>query len=299
MRRGKIQVKTDDAGTLSIEWDKIASIATADQYEVSMRDGTLLLGRFSAGASGTLRVTDAGGTAAAAVIAEIVSFARIKAGFLQRLDGSVDLGGTYAKSSGIAELWFSTDAKFRRPKYAYTATFSTNLTQQAEAEDTSRYALKLDYTRYGADRWLVSTFGLFEGNRDLGFTFRGTGAVSAGRYLQRSAHSELLLTGGGAVGRETPVDQPRVTNVDALIAASFSRFAYDYPSTSLDLAVLIFPSLNDPGRVRLNANGKIKRELFRDFFISLSGYDAFDNRPTSAAAQRNDVGGSLSFGWTF
>jgi hypothetical protein len=78
-----------------------------------------------------------------------------------------------------------------------------------------------------------------------------------------------------------------------------SIFTYDYPTTRLDLGVLVFPSLNDPGRVRVNADTRIKREIFRDFFVAVSAYDAFDSRPRAADARRNDVGASLSFGWTF
>jgi hypothetical protein len=34
-------------------------------------------------------------------------------------------------------------------------------------------------------------------------------------------------------------------------------------------------------------------------FFSVSGYDAYDNRPKGASAQSHDFGVSLSFGWTF
>jgi hypothetical protein len=298
MRQGKLQVKTDDAGTISIEWDKIASVSTADQYEVTMRDGSQLLGRLRPGTVGrTLQVEGIGGTATP-VMAEIASFERIKMKFLQRIDGSADLGGSYTKSSGVADLAFNADARYRRPKYALSAKLSTNLTHQSEEPDNSRYSLVSTYSRY-RDAWIVSTLGLFEGNRDLGFTFRGTLAESVGRYLARTSHAEFLFAGGMAVGRELPVDSGAVTNIDALAAASLSVFTYDYPTTRIDVTLLTFPSLDDPGRVRLNADAKLKREIFHDFFISFSGYDTYDNQPKSASAKRNDLGAALSFGWTF
>jgi hypothetical protein len=298
MRQGKLQAKTDDAGTLSIEWDKIVSITTADQYEVVLRSGATLLGRFRPGPPGSLELV-AGAGAAPAVMAEIASFTRIKATFIQRIDGSFDLGGSYTKSSGVAELYLDSDATFRRPSYSYGVTFATNQTRQPEADDTSRYSLTGSYTRYRGGRWLVSGTSYFEGNRELGFTFRGTGALSVGRYLAQRSHVEWLLGGGFAAGREKPVDQPSVTNVDTLIASTLSVFAYDYPSTRLDITTVVFPSLADPGRVRFNANGKAKRELFKDFYVSLGAYGAFDNRPKAATASQSDFGGSLSFGWSF
>jgi len=299
MRQGKLQVKTDDAGTISIEWDKIASLTTADQYDVTMRDGSRRLGYFRPAILPATTLVDAAGVSTSVPMPDIASFERIQKGFLQRLDGSFDLGGSYTQSSGIASLYFDLSATFRRPSYAYAASLSTNLTRQPEAEDTSRYSADVSYTRFRDSGWLVSALGLFERNRDLGFAFRGTGAGTLGRYLARTRHTELLAGGGLALGRETPVDASSVTNVDALLISALSVFTYDYPTTRIDVQVLVFPSFDDPGRVRVNANGKFKREIFRDFYVSVSAYDAFDNRPKSASATQNDVGASLSFGWTF
>jgi opacity protein-like surface antigen len=298
MRQGKLQVKTDDAGTISIEWDKVTSVTTADLYEVTLRDGAQLLGRLRPGAVGrTLAVEGIGGTASPAM-SEVASFEHIKKTFWSRIDGSFDLGGSYTKSSGVAELGLNADARYRRPQYAVAAKLSMNLTHQSEESDTTRYTASTTYSRYrGA--WIVSTLGLVEGNRDLGFTFRGTAAESIGHYAVRGPHAELLFGGGMALGRETPVDASQVTNVDALAVASFSFFTYDYPTTRIDVTLLTFPSLDDPGRIRLNADAKLKREIFHDFFVSFSGYDSYDNRPKSVSAQRNDLGLSLSFGWSF
>jgi hypothetical protein len=43
----------------------------------------------------------------------------------------------------------------------------------------------------------------------------------------------------------------------------------------------------------------VKRELLKDFFVSLNLYDTFDSRPPNAAADRNDVGVVVSIGWSY
>lgn len=299
MRQAKLQVKTDDAGTLSIEWDKVASISTAAEFDITKHDGTRLLGRFTPAAAGSLNVVDASGSATVVLMADLAVFATIKATFMDRIDGSMDLGGSYTKSSGVADLYFDAEATYRRPSFLYKAHFSTNLTRQPEAPETGRYSLNLGYTRFRESQWNVSSFVFLESNRDLGFTLRGTGAMTIGRYLTRSNHVELLLGGGLAGGREAPVDAETVTNVDTVIATDLSVFSYDFPNTRVDFGLLVFPSLDDPGRVRLNADAKFKREILHDFFFSLTAYDAFDSRPKNGDPLRNDFGGSLSFGWTF
>jgi len=299
LRQGKLQVKTDDAGTLSIEWDKIASISTADQYDVMMRDGSRRLGRFRPAVLPNTHLVDAAGAATPLEMAEIASFTRIQTRFLQRIDGSFDLGGSYTKSTGIASLYFDSSAQYRRPAYAYAVSFATNITRQPDADDSSRYTTDISYTRFRDSGWMFSALGLFESNRELGFSFRSTGAGTIGRYLARTRRVELLAAGGLALGREAPVDGDQVTNVDALLTAALSVFTYDYPTTRLDVGLLVFPSFDDPGRVRINADTKFKREIFKDFYVSFTAYDAFDNRPKSPGATQNDFGGSLSFGWTF
>jgi hypothetical protein len=298
MRQGKLEVKTDDAGTLSIEWDKVASITTADQYDVTMRNGSHRLGRFRPGTGGAAQLEGIGGTSSLPMY-EIASFTRIQRSFFQRLDGSFDLGGSYTKSNSIGNLYFDAKAEYRRPSFAYLASFATNLTRQPGEDDASRYTTDLSYTRYRDNGWFVTVLGIFEGNEELGFTFRGTGAGTLGRYLARTRRVEWMAAGGLSAGREKPIDGDQVTNVDGLISTALSVFNYDYPTTRIDIGVLVFTSFDDPGRVRVNTNVKLKRELFKDFIISLTAYDAFDNRPKSASATENDFGLSLSFGWTF
>jgi hypothetical protein len=299
MRQGKLQVKTDDAGTLSIEWDTVASVTTAASYDVTMRDSRRLFGRLRPAAAGSLDLVADDGSVTTIGTADIVWFAQIKNTFWSRFEGSFDLGGSYTRSSGIADVALDAGTQYRRPSYRYSADFSTNLTRQEGGESTSRYSLKLNYTKFLSNQWFVSPFALFESNRDLGFTFRGSGALSVGRYVLQSNRAEVMLAGGMSAGRENPVDSSSVTNVDALGVFNVSIFTYDYPTTRIDFSTLVFPSLDDPGRVRINADGKIKRELFKDFFVGVSAYDAFDSKPKSAEARRNDFGGALSFGWSF
>ena len=77
------------------------------------------------------------------------------------------------------------------------------------------------------------------------------------------------------------------------------RLGHDYPRTSLDLSLLVFPELNRIGRVRANANARLKRELFKDFIAVITAYDMFDSEPQVAGVSRNDFGVSFSIGWTF
>jgi hypothetical protein len=78
-----------------------------------------------------------------------------------------------------------------------------------------------------------------------------------------------------------------------------SYYHYDYPKRNIDFTVLMFPSLNDWGRVRANAQVKVKQEIVRDFVASISAYNIYDSRPVVEDANLNDFGVTFSIGWTF
>ena len=266
-----------------------------------MRDSRRLFGRLRPAAAGSLDLVADGGAVTPLPMADIVWFAQIKNTFWSRIDGSFDLGGSYTRSSGVADLAFDVDARYRRPSHSYAAVFSTNVTRQDTngGETTSRYSLKLELHEVRPRSVVrLAVCAVREQPGPWLHVSRHRRAVG-GPHVVQSNRAEVVLAGGLSAGRESPVDASTVTNVDALATVEFSIFTYNYPTTRVDFAALVFPSLDDPGRVRINANAKIKRELFKDFFVGVSAYDAFDNRPKSASARTNDVGGSLSFGWTF
>ena len=79
-------------------------------------------------------------------------------------------------------------------------------------------------------------------------------------------------------------------------AAVLAAGRYLQRSNSSDALVTVFPELNHWGRVRANTNAKIKRELFRSFFASVTVYDTFDNQPPIQNVSHNDIGVNLSIG---
>lgn len=49
----------------------------------------------------------------------------------------------------------------------------------------------------------------------------------------------------------------------------------------------------------MQLDAAVKREFWKDLFLSLSMYDSFDSRPPNPDAARNDVGVVTSIGWSY
>jgi hypothetical protein len=298
LSRGQLKLSTDDMGTIYVEWDKVASVRTTSVFEIVTISGAIHFGMLGAD-SGNLLVVAADGASVPLYFLEVVSFVPIRSGFWGRIDGSFDLGGSYTQSSGVGQLSVGFNMTFRRPNYEVFTNFDANVTTQQEVDATARMNLSTGYTRLRPNRWTVTPFAYVERNQDLGLEVRGAGAFTIGRYLVQSPRGSLLLSGGLSAGVEQPIEGAAVSNLDALVAMTSSYYRYDFPKRNIDVSFLVFPSLNDWGRVRANAQVKLKQEIVRDFFASISAYNIYDSRPVVEDANLNDFGVTFSIGWTF
>jgi len=299
LTRGQLKVATDDAGTIYIEWDKVVAVTTSLEYDVVVTTGGHLSGRLAPRSSTALNLVAANGSTMVLPFLDIVSVAPLKAGFLERIDGTLDAGGSYTKSSGVGQLNVDLDAGYRRPSYEVFTDALSNLTRQSGAPAVTQYTVQSGVHRYCDNGDILTPFVYLARNIDLGLSFGTAAGFTGGRYLQRTNRSEALVALGAAAGREQLIDGRVLNDVDGVVSVAASSFRHDYPRTALDLSLLVFPELNRWGRVRSDARAKVKRELFGDFITTITAYDTFDSEPQVAGVRRNDAGVSLSIGWTF
>lgn len=296
--RGRLRVDTDNLSTVYIEWATIASVTTAGIFQVETSSGLRLLGQLATSRYGSLDVVTAT-TTIAIDMSSVVSIAPIGHSFWSKLDGNFDLGMSYTQSSGVGQLNVNSGVTFRRPNLQMTLSGASYFTHQENAEDTSRHTLQFGSSRslFRQSLWMIGA-GI-DRNQELGYDLRSTVSALFGHYLVRSNRAVLAFGGGLSVNEELPVEGEGVENLDAVFALRQSYFTYDYPKTSMSVAADVYPGLSQWGRVRVEFNGSIRREIVHDFTIGLTVYDSYDSRPPSADARKNDVGLSLTVGWTF
>jgi hypothetical protein len=299
LSRGQLKLATDDAGTIYLKWDKIAAVTTTLPYEVVVTSGARYVGVLAPAPNGQLKITADSGATTVLAFLDVVSFAPIKEGFLERIDGTLDIGGSYTKSSGVGQMSVDLDAAYRRPSFKAFTNLVSTLTRQSGSETITQFTWQTGYIRFRDKGWIVSPFIYAARNVDLGLSLGAAAALTAGRYLERSNRSETLVAVGAAAGREGLIDGRTIGDLDAVATVTTSFYRHDYPKSALDLSLLVFPELNRLGRVRANANVRLSRELFRDFITAITAYDTFDSQPQVEGVSRNDVGVSFSIGWTF
>ena len=298
LERGRLEFKTDDAGTLYPEWDKLTSVLTSRLVEVGTGDGSMYLGSLVKAPNRSVSVSTVGGQVTLRM-REVTSITPIGRSFWRKLDGSVDAGFNYTQSSGVGQMTLNSDTVYRRPASQTRLVASMTVTHTDEDGRDDRATVDFSYQRTRWQRWFVLGFGRFETNESLGLTLRSQAGAAVGPRLVNSNRAQLSVGAGLGVNDERGVDVESTRNVEAVILAQTSYFTYDRPTTNLDVRLQYYPSLSNRGRHRAQLDASIKQELLKDLFVALTLYNSYDNRPPNQAADRNDVGIVASVGWTY
>jgi hypothetical protein len=299
MTKSRLELKTDDMGTLQIEWDNIAQSTAPEYFEVEHMNGGLSFGALKPAATAdTMEIVADWGTDELALW-QVVRIQLVKGGFWEKFRGSFDVGAGYTSATELLQLNFDAKLRYTRPRFEAFAKADAVVTQQPEADDTRRSSLTLGYTRIFPNRHRIFAQAALEQNRELGFDLRSSLVGGWAYALARDRKNQLVGGAGLAVNREKPVEGESTTNLEATIGFDYANFAYDFPNTDIQLTALGYLGLNQWGRFRLEASARLRRELFSDFFFGLKGYESYDSEPATAGAQKNDWGLSFTLGFSF
>ncbi len=297
LERGRLDLKTDDAGTIVFEWDNIASIESTRQFEIGTTDERRMLGSLRPGVGRVVMVVGSAGDTALSM-PEITTIHPIGRSFWTKLDGYVNMGYSYTRSSAIGQLSLNMESTFRRPAFLIELSITGTVTEQPGVEKDDRGGLSLGYVRYRG-RWLVGAGGSFENNESLGIVLRSQVGGTVGRRLVNTNRALLEAAGGLVVNNEEGVDTPNTQNVEALASARSSYFTYDGSKTNFSVSIDYYLSLSSLGRQRLQFDCAFSRDFWKDFSFSINVFDTFDSDPPDPDADRNDVGVVTSIGWTY
>jgi hypothetical protein len=299
LERGRLEFKTDDIGTLYLEWDKLARVVANRLVEVVTSDGRRFLGTLGPAPDRTLTVVTPAGEVSLPM-SDVTLIRMIGRSFWRQIDGSIDAGFSYTRSSGVAQLNLNSDTVYRGPAFQARLTGSLTQTQTEDEEGRDdRATVEASYLRYPWARWFVFAAGRFETNESLGLELRSQIGGTVGPRLINSNRAQLVLGAGLAVNDERGVEVEATQNVEGLLLFGWSFFTYDRPQTNLDVNLQYYPSLSNAGRQRVQFDAGVKREFFKDLFVSLTVYNTYDSRPPNPTADTNDVGVVASIGWTY
>jgi uncharacterized protein DUF481 len=297
--QGRLTLDTLAAGLVSIKWNRIVSITSDKLFDLQTIDGTRYYGTLApSDPPGKLVIDTAAGNITLGFF-EMFRLAPLYLTFWRRWDGNLDLGFNYTESSQLVQLNLNAQGTYRKPTFSLESTISVTYSRQSDVTGSSRGTYSLTYFRFLSDRWYLLTGAGLDRNVELGLQLRVLWALGGGRNLIQTNQTVLAVSAGVSVNHEQPVEGEGKYNAEALIGGKYSYFTYDFPNVTLSGSVLVFPSITESGRVRIEANASAKRDLISDLYVSLAVFDSYDSRDPTTGLSKNDWGPTLSVGWKF
>jgi putative salt-induced outer membrane protein YdiY len=303
LRYGELIFKSDYMkDSVHLDWKKVKTLQSQDVFIVSLSDGkrvTGFIGKEMPEGENDFKII-AGGSAVEVSTADVIAIGQREGSFLNQLTGSVNYGFSFASGNKQTTSSLGADVAFRNTKNSVELATSSQFGSQTDAKNTNRLTFDSQYARMLSENWLAAGLVSLLKSNQQDLTLRSTYGGGIGRKLIQTDKTSLTIIGGAAFSHESYVSQPGTepiqNNAESLFGVKFSTFRFK----TLDLRshTLLFPSLSDPGRLRLSSQADLRIELVRNFYWDFALYENYDTQPP-IHAPKNDLGITTSLGWTF
>ena len=295
-KRGKLEFEIPGASSTFIEFDDISTIGSSDYWDVELDNLTRIFGMLEPGEEpGTVRIVGAAGVRVVP-LASIVKMTSIDASFWSKLDGYLEFGFTFAKANSVTNYTLGARVAYRGTKWASSFTIDSRRNSQTDAETTSRNQATLDIVRLLPKTWFAGGFAQAEQNQELDLDLRLLLGAVGGRNIIQSNKVEWRWGAGILGNREDYTGLDATTSAEALLATYFNFFTFGDWKNDIASSLLVYPSLTESGRVRVDFDISYRQDLFGDFYLRFSFYDQYDSKPPPGASD-NDFGTTIAVGW--
>jgi hypothetical protein len=299
LSRGMLTVKTDSAGTLEIKWQDVDEITSKFQYTVQDTFEQVYVGSLQPAAEAR-RVDVLGSRPAYSIdLDSIVQILEVEGSRWKRYSGSLDLGYTFTKASDRTQFDFAGDVRYQAIRKSLQLTYNQTLGTSKGETDADRKLMTLGGTWDLSGKWLAYSQIRFEHNLELELDRRFSILAGPGYRIARSNRSQITALAAANFSRESYYGENLRKNFEGLVGIDLQFFKLYSPKFDIINQLLYLPNFSTSGRRRLEFNSKIRVEVLRDFFVSLTFYDSYDSKPPSETASKNDYGFTTGISWSF
>jgi hypothetical protein len=299
LERGMLTVKTDSMSTVQIKWPDVESIRSRFLFTVEDTQGQLFVGSLQPAADE--RHVNIEGPQPASNLEQlsVVKIEEIESSRWKRFSGSADLGYSFTKASSLAQFNFSGDLTYRTERYEAQLIYSSTVGKSNGEKDADRDALTLGGVRNLSGKWIAYSQVGYEHNLELQLDRRVSFAAGPGYRISQSNRSLVTVIGAAAFTRESYYGQDVTGNAEGFFGVDAQFFKLYSPKFDITNQFVYLPNFTTWGRRRIQYNSKLRIEVLKDFFVTLTFYDSYDSRPPSETAAKNDYGFTTGLSWSF
>jgi putative salt-induced outer membrane protein YdiY len=152
----------------------------------------------------------------------------------------------------------------------------------------------------GKRKWFYTGSSALLQSSQQGIDLQTTLGGGAGRFLKDTNFARIAVTAGLAVQRTNYTEHLGVQSPPNALASFVAGDVnlFKFKKTSFDASVNVLPVLSQAGRVQTNVNSAYSIQVISNFWLRLSFYGSWDNRPP-AHFSGSDYGVSSSISYKF
>lgn len=302
--RGYLYVGLDYVdGTVSVDWNSVASIESQQMFVVTDSKGVVHTGALSSSAEAAGKpaslVVAAGPSATEIPRSRVASIQETEPSFWHDFHGGISTGFNFAKSNNQTQYNLNANVDYVKKYWLASSqlqsSFSGSVTSPSDLHnDVSTYATRT----LSAKNYVVLAMSDFLRSDEQQLALRAALGGGAGKILKNTDASRIMLIGGLVWTHERyqTAGTPSFDSAEGLAGALLEYFRFK--TTNLSVSVFAYPGLSDVGRIRMDTKAALKYQLVKNLYINFSLYSNYDSKPPRATS-KTDYGSSASLGWSF
>jgi hypothetical protein len=263
--------------SVRLDWRDVERVESKDNFIVELRNGKRLTGIIERSATSEASAKNFEIVSGKKIIrvgsSDVTLIQQREESFWNQLTGSVNYGFSFTSASSAVSSSLGADVAYRSSK---------NLVQ------------------LGSTSQFDSQSGSLLKSNQQDLNLRSTSGAALVRRLVQTDTTSVQALAGLVDNHEQyepqPGTKPVHNNAEALVGVRFVMFRFK--TLNINSQTYLFPGLSDSGRIRISSQSNLRIELIRNFYWTFQLYENYDNRPP-VVAPKNDLGTTMSLGWTF
>jgi len=300
LQKGVVTLKTpySDAD-FKIEWKKVKSVYTESSFLIRTRKGHRFDGRLRSIDSVHTAIIKGKDTVRRLPLNDIVFLRQVKSNFLSKFSGSLSVGYNFTKAENLSEFSLRSRLGYRATHWGISAKYNDIRSTRKNATSVERLDASVNYRYYLKNNWFTVTEISWLSNTEQNIKLRILGKLGVGKFIVQTNRLYWTMQAGAVLNRENfdaPGDENFKNSGEAFVGTELNL--YDIKDFSLLTGLMVYPSLTESRRWRLDYNIDLKYDLPLHFFIKLGFTLNYDSQPVSKASS-SDYIFQTTVGWDF
>jgi putative salt-induced outer membrane protein YdiY len=299
LEEGKLVVKTDYAGEVTISWDKVESLSADGKINVVLEDGTTLKGQTLPMEAGKMKLETENLQEASAFNLTDVKAINPKVKPPVRITARINVGLELERGNTDADDYdveASFQARTKKSRYWLGGEFNKEKTRgELTAEDWEVYA---NYDYFISERWFAYIRTKFEHDEFADLDLRSTLGAGAGYQFFESDELNLSFGTGPGYISENYIEAGDNTFASVQWLTNYDQFFFD------KLFQLFhrsdgYVNLDDTADWIINTRQGVRFPLYKGLTVTLQYEYDYESRPSPDATADYDSKWNLLLGYVF